>query len=66
MRITKVLTVNIDRVPITEAGKRVYRALLKTGAKTADELCKHMDLDDGIVYLMLAQLYNVDLIKLEV
>ena len=65
MKIRNVLIVNIDNVDLPEGGKQVYKALISTGAKTAEELYPHLDMSEGIIDLMLALLYRHDLIRLE-
>ena len=66
MRVTEVVTVNIDRVPVTDQGKRVYRALLSTGARTTEELVPHVGMSEALVDLMLAHLMRHDVIKVKV
>lgn len=66
MKVTKVLTVNIDNTPVTDQGKQVYRALVSTGARNTQELCRHVNLSEGVVDLMLTQLYRHDLVELRI
>jgi len=66
MKITSVLNININNVPVTSEGKQVYEALLTTGARTTEELLQHLDMSDGMVDLMLAHLMRHDIVKIEV
>ena len=66
MKITKVLNVNIDNVPVSNTGKSVYKALMIVGAKTTEELSQHLDISEAVIDLMLAHLLRHDLIELEV
>ena len=66
MRVTEVITVNIDRVPLTDLGKQVYRTLVSSGIRTPAELMRIMDISEGMAYLMLAHLYRHDIIKMRV
>ena len=66
MRVTSVENINIDNAPVTDQGKRVYRALLSTGARTTEELVPHVGMSEALVDLMLAHLMRHDVIKVKV
>ena len=65
MRVTKLLTVNIDNVPVTDQGKRVYRAVA-AGARTTAELSAKLGIPEAMVDLQLAHLMRHDLVGLAV
>lgn len=65
IRITNVVTVRIENTPANETCQQVYRALLKTGAKTAQELEQHMGMSRSAVVVMLAYLVSLDIVTLE-
>ena len=65
VKVTKILTVNIEHIDLTEGGKLVYRTMLKTGARTTEAIMQHLDMDEATVNLMLAYLLRYDLIEVK-
>ena len=63
MKITSVITVKVDNVPLTPQGRLVYETILKTGARSTRELTTHLDVDEGVIDLMLAHLLRHDLLE---
>ena len=65
MKVTRLLTVNIDNVPVTDQGRRVYRAAA-AGARTTAELSAKLGMSEAMVDLQLAHLMRHDLVGLAV
>ena len=63
MKITSVITVNIDNVPLTPQGRLVYKTIMKTGARSTGELMNHLDMDEAMIDLMLAHLLRYNLLE---
>ena len=66
MKVVSYKIVRIENVPITPDGKRVYKAILKTGLRRTAELAEYLDISEGVVDLMLAQLLRYDLVEVKV
>jgi predicted transcriptional regulator len=65
VEFSNVITVNINNVDVTDQGKKVYEAIMRTGARSTDELLEHLPMTEGEIDFMLAHLYRHDLIKVE-
>lgn len=65
LTFTNVINVNINNVDVTDQGKQVYEAIMRTGARSTDELLEQLPMTEGEIDFMLAHLYRHDLIKIE-
>ena len=65
MKVVSYKIVRIENVPLTPEGKRVYKAILKTGLRRTAELAEYLDMSEGVIDLMLAQLLRHDLVEVK-
>ena len=66
MKVTNIITANVKNLPLTDDGKLVYETMLKTGARSTEELQQHLDMSEGMINLMLAHLLWKDLVEVKV
>lgn len=65
VEFSNVITVNINNVDVTDQGKKVYETIMRTGARSTEELLEHLPMTEGEINFMLAHLYRFDLLKIK-